>query len=93
VNGLTEYQAEVARLFFSLPASEGFLLAGGGALLATGLTTRPTEDLDFFGDREHVDITAARDQSRRPSASVDGTRCAYKTACRSCGSASPATTK
>jgi len=62
VNGLTEFQADVARLFFSLPASEGFLLAGGGALLASGLTTRPTEDLDFFGDRERVDIAEARDQ-------------------------------
>jgi hypothetical protein len=62
VTGLTDFQADVARLFFSVPASDGFLLAGGGALLATGLTTRPTEDLDFFGDREHVDIAAARDQ-------------------------------
>jgi hypothetical protein len=62
VAGLTEFQADVARLFFSLPASEGFLLAGGGALLASGLTTRPTEDLDFFGDRDSADIAAARDQ-------------------------------
>jgi Nucleotidyl transferase AbiEii toxin, Type IV TA system len=62
VTGLTEFQADVARLFFSLPASEGFLLAGGGALLASGLTTRPTEDLDFFGDRDSVDIATARDQ-------------------------------
>jgi hypothetical protein len=62
MSGLTEFQAEVARLFFSLPASEGFLLAGGSALLATGLTTRPTEDLDFFGERGRVDVAAARDQ-------------------------------
>lgn len=62
MTGLTEFQADVARLFFSLPASDGFLLAGGGALLASGLTTRPTEDLDFFGERGHVDIAAARDQ-------------------------------
>jgi hypothetical protein len=62
VTGLTDFQADVARLFFSVPASDGFLLAGGGALLASGLTSRPTEDLDFFGDREHVDIAAARDQ-------------------------------
>lgn len=61
MTGLTEFQADVARLFFSLPASDGFLLAGGGALLASGLTTRPTEDLDF-GERGHVVITAARDQ-------------------------------
>jgi hypothetical protein len=35
---LTAFQIEVARLFFGLAASEGFLLAGGGALLAQGLT-------------------------------------------------------
>lgn len=62
MSGLTEFQAAVARLFFSQPASEGFLLAGGGALLALGLTTRPTEDLDFFGERGRADVAAARDQ-------------------------------
>jgi hypothetical protein len=45
---LTDFQIDVAQLFFSLPASGGFLLAGGGALLAQGLTARPTQDLDFF---------------------------------------------
>jgi hypothetical protein len=45
---LTAFQLEVARLFFALPESKGFLLAGGAALLAQHLTTRPTEDLDFF---------------------------------------------
>jgi len=44
---LSAFQLEVARLFFALPASQGFLLAGGAALLAQHLTTRPTEDLDF----------------------------------------------
>ena len=29
-NLLTDFQIEVAHLFFSLPASDGFLLAGGG---------------------------------------------------------------
>lgn len=62
MSGLTKFQAEVARLFFSLPASDGFLLAGGGALLASGLTTRPTEDLDFFGQRGRSNIAAARGQ-------------------------------
>ncbi len=38
----------MAQLFFGLPASDGFLLAGGGALLAQRLTSRPTQDLDFF---------------------------------------------
>ena len=42
MSGPSAFQIEVAKLFFSLPASEGFLIAGGGALLATGLTSRPT---------------------------------------------------
>jgi hypothetical protein len=33
MNRLTPFQAEVARLFFSVPESNGYLLAGGGALL------------------------------------------------------------
>ncbi|MGH3406257.1 MAG: nucleotidyl transferase AbiEii/AbiGii toxin family protein [Streptosporangiaceae bacterium] len=45
---LSAFQLEVARMFFALPASQGFLLAGGAALLAKHLTARPTEDLDFF---------------------------------------------
>jgi hypothetical protein len=45
---LSAFQLELARLFFALPASQGFLLAGGAALLAQHLTARPTEDLDFF---------------------------------------------
>ena len=36
--GLAAFQAEVARLFFGLPESRGFLLAGGAALLAQHLT-------------------------------------------------------
>ena len=61
MNGLTDFQVEVARLFFELPSSHGFLLAGGGALLATGLTTRPTQDLDFFGSPGAADIEAAHE--------------------------------
>jgi hypothetical protein len=45
---LTEFQREVARLFFSLPESDGYLLAGGAALVASELTDRPTQDLDLF---------------------------------------------
>jgi hypothetical protein len=62
VSGLTDFQVEVARLFFDQPAADGFLLAGGGALLASGLTTRPTEDLDFFGERGRADVMLAREQ-------------------------------
>jgi hypothetical protein len=45
---LTDFQIEVARLFFALDESAGFLLAGGAALAAQGMTTRPTQDLDLF---------------------------------------------
>lgn len=58
---LTPFQLEVARLFFGLPQSNGFLLAGGAALLAQHLTTRPTEDLDFFTAPERGHVPAARD--------------------------------
>jgi predicted nucleotidyltransferase component of viral defense system len=58
---LTDFQLEVARLFFSLPASDGFVLAGGAALLANRLTSRPTQDLDFFTDRQ-ADVLTARDE-------------------------------
>jgi len=59
--GLAAFQAEVARLFFGLPESRGFLLAGGAALLAQHLTVRPTEDLDFFTAPERGHVPAARD--------------------------------
>lgn len=58
---LSAFQLEVARLFFTLPASQGFLLAGGAALLAQHLTARPTDDLDFFTAPEHGHVPAARD--------------------------------
>jgi hypothetical protein len=59
--GLADFQAEVAQLFFGLPESGGFLLAGGAALLAQHLTARPTEDLDFFTAPERGNVPAARD--------------------------------
>jgi predicted nucleotidyltransferase component of viral defense system len=58
---LPAFQLEVARVFFALPASKGFLLAGGGALLAQRLTARPTEDLDFFTASGRGHVSAARD--------------------------------
>ena len=58
---LTAFQMEVARLFFALPESDGFLLAGGAALLAQHLTARSTEDLDFFTAAERGHVSTARD--------------------------------
>lgn len=61
-SALTAFQVEVAKLFFALPASEGFLLAGGAALAAQHLTSRPTQDLDFFTAPGRGDVTNARDE-------------------------------
>lgn len=61
VPDLSAFQLEVARLFFALPDSRGFLLAGGAALLAQHLTARPTEDLDFFTAPARGHVLAARD--------------------------------
>jgi len=58
-DGLTSFQIEAARLFFGLPSSAGFILAGGAALLAQHLTVRPTQDLDFFTSQGNGDVTTA----------------------------------
>lgn len=59
---LTPFQLEVTRLFFGLPAAQGFLLAGGAALLAQGMTHRPTQDLDFFTARGVGEVARAEDE-------------------------------
>lgn len=56
---LTRFQIQVAHVFFALPASEGFVLAGAAALIAHGLIHRRTQDLDFF--RSTSNVVQARD--------------------------------
>ncbi|WP_207890884.1 nucleotidyl transferase AbiEii/AbiGii toxin family protein [Rhodococcus sp. Eu-32] len=68
---LTAFQVRVARLFFSLPASKGFLLAGGAALVAQNLTTRPTQDLDFFTSSAGASVGTARDSFEAAAAERD----------------------
>lgn len=58
---LSRFQIEVARVFFDLPESVGFLLAGGGALIAQGIVERDTDDLDFFATRTNGDVAGAGD--------------------------------
>jgi hypothetical protein len=58
---LTELQRLVLEIFFALPESDGFVLAGGAALVASGLTERPTQDVDLFGSDVVTGITAAAD--------------------------------
>jgi hypothetical protein len=60
--GLAGFQIALAKMFFDLPASVGFLLAGGAALLAQHLTARPTQDLDFFTRPGAGDGRRARDE-------------------------------
>lgn len=42
------FQARVAQLALDAAAVQGFALAGGNALVAHGLLSRPTEDVDLF---------------------------------------------
>ena len=56
---LSQFQIDLASAFFALPESVGFLLGGGGALIAHGLVQRETDDLDFFSHRGHGDVPVA----------------------------------
>lgn len=58
---LSSLQIDIANLFFNLKESHGFLLAGGGALIAQGLIQRETDDLDFFADRGSGNVSVACD--------------------------------
>lgn len=58
-SGLRPLQVDVARAFFAMPESAGFLLAGGAALVAQGLTSRPTRDLDLFTSPGRGDVVGA----------------------------------
>ncbi len=60
-DALTELQREVLRCFFALPESAGFLLTGGAALLAAGLSDRPSQDVDLFGTELAVGIVPGAD--------------------------------
>lgn len=60
-SALTDLQRAVLKLFFGLPESEGFVLAGGAGLVASGLTERPTQDVDLFGSNVETGIAAAAD--------------------------------
>jgi hypothetical protein len=60
-SALTQLQRAVLELFFDLPESDGFVLAGGAALVATGLTERPTKDVDLFASDLTTGIATAAD--------------------------------
>lgn len=51
----------MSQLFFELEESAGYVVAGGAALLASDLITRPTQDLDLFAGAPIVSVIAAKD--------------------------------
>ncbi|WP_454294015.1 nucleotidyl transferase AbiEii/AbiGii toxin family protein [Salana multivorans] len=58
---LTAFQVDLAGMFFSLDAATNYLVAGGAALLASELITRPTEDLDLFAAAPVTSVTPAKE--------------------------------
>jgi hypothetical protein len=50
---VSDLHRRVASVALAAAAEHGFALAGGNALLAHGVITRPTQDVDLFTDREH----------------------------------------
>ncbi|WP_257159869.1 nucleotidyl transferase AbiEii/AbiGii toxin family protein [Corynebacterium cystitidis] len=55
-NEYEAFQNDVARIALAASAPYDFLLAGGKALQAHGLSQRPTEDIDIFTNQH--DLTA-----------------------------------
>jgi hypothetical protein len=65
----------VAAVALSAAAGHGFALGGGNALLAHGVTTRPTQDVDLFTDREHgVEAAAGAVEAALRAAGVHAER-------------------
>jgi Nucleotidyl transferase AbiEii toxin, Type IV TA system len=49
---VTRLHGQVAAIALRAAAPHGFALAGGNALLAHGITDRPTQDVDVFSDEQ-----------------------------------------
>jgi len=49
---LTRAQRRAARIVADVLVDDGFCLAGGAALVASGMSNRPTRDLDMFTDHD-----------------------------------------
>ncbi len=58
---LSNLQVDLAAIFFLLDETADYLVAGGAALLASDLITRPTEDLDLFAASPTTSVTQAKD--------------------------------
>jgi len=58
---ITQMQRQLAEDFFSLPASRGFMVSGGAALIAHRVVERLSDDLDLFTYPGAGDVRAAAD--------------------------------
>lgn len=58
---ITDLQRELAEDFFALPASRGFAVSGGAALIAHRVVDRRSDDLDLFTYPGAGDVRAASD--------------------------------
>jgi Nucleotidyl transferase AbiEii toxin, Type IV TA system len=50
---VSDLHRRVAAVALAAAAGHGFALGGGNALLAHGVISRPTQDVDLFTDQEH----------------------------------------
>jgi hypothetical protein len=50
---VSDLHHRVAAVALAAAAKHGFAVGGGNALLAHGVITRPTQDVDLFTDQEH----------------------------------------
>jgi Nucleotidyl transferase AbiEii toxin, Type IV TA system len=56
---VSELHHQVAAVALAAAAGHGFALGGGNALLAHGIISRPTQDVDLFTDQERGVVAAA----------------------------------
>ncbi len=57
---VSELHRQVTTIALRAAAEHGFALGGGNALLAHGITSRPTQDVDLFTNQEHGVVAAAK---------------------------------
>jgi Nucleotidyl transferase AbiEii toxin, Type IV TA system len=54
VKGVSDFHREVVATVLPVLEGYGFALAGGNALIAHGITSRPTRDVNLFTDQEGI---------------------------------------
>lgn len=62
MSGLVEFEFRVVQLFFEVAASNGFVLAGRTALVATSMADRVGHEIEFLGSSGEVDLDGAAEQ-------------------------------